>query len=389
MYEKKEEFNFVIDKTHVKLEVHFELNESDVIFEFRKDCAFVNAQHPERKNNCEMSIGEITHLAAIFLYESVVELIRQKPEFIPQKEVFEYEGEAVLNITLCVKNSSAGWSYKTTSTFCDFKINCPAEEIMNCLVNALENNTVVKTMYIVSPIIVWVSMVHEFLHHVDHASVAREKRFSRKYAALTKIPESSHFSERNPHMWLFLFFSNARIESVPTFGKEFEKNNLKLFQEKRVFAVKGLLTKFVQTLKEKYYRPLWEDGTYIIGYHVAMIIALAECGKKQLAVVNRYDDYEEKKDAQEILTLSRDNDDSFIVLLPKAIYEQTQKKVMQTKKFFEFLLLYEDACNTLDIPQNNRVLSVTEYRQMIADVRKKTLSGQKVSKTWSSFFKDV
>ena len=78
MYEKKEEFNFVIDKTHVKLEVHFELNESDVIFEFRKDCAFVNAQHPERKNNCEMSIGEITHLAAIFLYESVVELIRQK-----------------------------------------------------------------------------------------------------------------------------------------------------------------------------------------------------------------------------------------------------------------------------------------------------------------------
>ncbi|GEM_PF-6708972 len=389
MYEKKEEFNFVIDKTQIKLTVLFELDEFKEIFEFKKECALINVQHPEKKNNCEMSIGEITHLSAILLYESVVELLHQQPNIIPTKEVFEYEGKEVISITLCVKSKSDGWSYSTSSTFCNFIINCPAEEIMNCIANALENNNVSKTLRTISPLIVWASMVHEFLHHVDHLAITREKQFSKKYAALTNIPESEQFNTRNPHLWLFLFFSNARIESAPTFGKEFEKNNLKLFQAKKVLTVKGLLTKFVQTLKEKYYQPLWENGIYIMGYHMATIIALAECSKKQLTVINRYTNTEEKKDAQEILKLSINNDDSAIVILPKYIYDETQKKIMRTKKFFELLILYEAACNKLNIAQNNRILSLAEYRELISDVRKKTLSGQKVSKTWLSFLKDL
>lgn len=389
MYEKKEEFNFVIDKTNIKLTVLFELDESKEVFEFKKECAFINAQDPKRKNNCEMPIGEITHLAAIFLYESVVELLNHQPNIIPAKEAFEYENTDILSITLCVKSNSDGWSYKTSSTFCDFIINCPAEEIMNCIANALENNNVIKTLRTVSPLIVWPSMVHEFLHHVDHGSIARENKFSKKYAKLTNIPESECFNTRNPHMWLFLFFSNARIESAPTFGREFEKNNLKLFQKIKIHKVKNLLKKFVQTLKEKYYQPLWTDGIYIMGYHMALIIALAECGKNQLTIINRYENTQAKKDVQEILKLSINNDDSTIILLPKQIYEKTQKKIMQTKKFFELLLLYENACNLLNILQNNRILSVTEYQQMISDVRKKTLSGQKVIKTWLSFLKDA
>lgn len=387
MYEKRESFDFKTGSVPCRLAVDFRLDEQGTIFEFRKECTRVNLEHPERQNNCEMQIGEITHLAAIFLYESVVELISKQPNIVPTKDTFEYENKNIFNISITVDTNRAVWGYSTNSTFCDVFILSPADDVIDTLANSLKTNKVVKTLYEVSPLMVWASIFHEFLHHMDHAAIARENKFRKKYAARTSISQSEHCRERNPHLWLFMLFSNARVEAGPTFGKEFERNNLTLFPKKRILAVKGLLLKFVQTLKESVYEQLWDVGKYIIGYHMAMTIALAEYGeKKQVLVINKHDQTEEKEQMQGILKRSRNNDNNLIITLPQEVYERTQKKIMQTKNFFELLVLYENACNLLDIPHDARISSISEYRDMIATTRQKTLNGEKVRKSWMSLF---
>ena len=91
-------FNFKKGGIFVRVIIEFEIDENETLFEFRKACSILNIEHPERKNNCEISIGEITHLASIFLYESVRVIIDDNPEIIPPLPAFEFEDTDVFEI---------------------------------------------------------------------------------------------------------------------------------------------------------------------------------------------------------------------------------------------------------------------------------------------------
>lgn len=388
MYEKKEVFDFIVRTVAVRLSLVFKLDEDKAMLEFRKNCALLNNPPEDKKNNCELSIGEITHLASIFLYESVKELLNEQPNILPPQSAFDNEETNIFEITLNITFERETWSYEgVSSTFCNVLIYVMAIDIFEALPSALKNNIIINTAQHTSPLRVYSSLVHEFSHHCDHTAFAKRKVLRLRYEKITKKTLKEHLDENNGMFMAYTLFMAIRDEAIGQFCENYAAQSLRLHKSEDLMLSRNSLISFSEDLSRKTWDALisWR---YSIGYDMCMMIALAE-HKKFAPTVDVVCIHPEKvvitggskqKKPERLLVadlIKKDfieNAEDHFIILPRKIFDSVQKKILATKNFAEFLLLYELSCNELNVPVKFRFLTLDLYITLKKKIREKTLA---------------
>lgn len=386
MYTKTEIFNFKKDGIFVRVVVNFEIDESETLFEFRKICSIFNVEDSKRNNNCEISLGEITHLAAIFLYESVLAIIEDNPEIIPPLSAFEFEDTDVFEIELNVDSSVSTWAYSGSSTFCKPKIVALSADVIQSTASSLTNNNVKETLKDVSPVLVWPIFVHEFMHHADHLAIFRAWTVEGKYSERVGMSKCAADEEKNPTLLFFILLSVIRYEGIAYFCERYAKNDLKnvkigfiqVSRKRMEYFAKSLLTSDYYFIK---------DNRYTLGFHMCFIIALYLVGKSKgkISTINQINNEPGVVKISDAVKLILDNK-KFFVLFERSDFVLVKKTLMSVKNFSKFLTLYETACNYLGIPVEFRFLDWEFYRNLKRVIREKTIAGKKITSVWDNIF---
>ncbi len=380
MYKKREEFDFVVGKVKCRLVVDFVLDESKVRLAFVPECVMRNKEVPALNNNCLLGIGELTHLTAIFLYESVVELLENEPLIIPSPEAFDDEETDLFEIVLEVSSGARAWEYDSSSTFCSPHIVLIAEPIFTAVASALVCNEVVRKLKSVSPSLVWPTVVHEFMHHADHVAITRLWKVETKYKNMIKKVAEAHSSEANPSLLLFLLLGGIRAEGFGWFCKEFESQQLSFGTKSYVTSMHDKILGFASSLNGRLYAEL-SDAKYFLGRHLCCIIALGEAKERKLRVkrIHRYRSEVTECNVDVIISDFLNDVDDWFLLLPDFFYNSARKNIIRTKNFAQFLTLYENSCNAVGIPLDARFLCWEEYHAVKKTVYEKTKQGKKIT----------